>query len=154
MKRFLILFMALGLIVGSVATAEAGRVRPRRVERTVEGTYNGTWLPFGNRDCASTGGTGCVTVTAGAGESHLSAKVTDAHGQPVFVVVAEQVADAGPDEVPPIYGFFCGQTTRALKIRPGTTYELWVGYWNPWVPSCVPGLATTGTVRVTLSNLP
>ena len=152
MKRFLILFMILGLIAGSAAEAkQAGR---KRIERTVEGTYNGTWLPFGNRVCASTSGVGCMTVTTGANESYLSAKVTDAHGQPVFVTVFEQNTDARYDEVPPYYGSFCGETTRPMKIRPGRTYELWVGYWNLSLPSCVPGMATTGTVSVTLSNLP
>lgn len=151
MNRILTMLMIAILSVGSITVAEA-RKNPPRHERTVEGTYNGTWLPFGNRVCASTGGVGCMTVTAKAGESYLTAKVTDAHGQPVFVSVYEQVSDADWDEVPPFYGSFCGTTTQPIRIRPGSTYELWVGYWDPWIPSCVPGMATVGTVSVTLSN--
>ncbi len=38
MKRYVIVSMILGLVAGSVTTAEAKRT-PRRVERTVEGNY-------------------------------------------------------------------------------------------------------------------
>lgn len=40
MKRFVIMFMVLGLVAGSVATVEAkGKKRDIRIERTVEGSY-------------------------------------------------------------------------------------------------------------------
>lgn len=150
MKRFLILFMVLGLVVGSVATAEAAnKKKPTRHERTVEATYNGPWLPFGNWDCAPSGGRGCVSVTTRAGESYLSAEVTDAHGQPVYVSVWSEYEASGASPI--FYGSFCGETADPIKFPPGVTLKLWVGYW----PSgCGPGMATAGTVSMTLSNLP
>ena len=39
MKRFLIVFMVLGLLAGTVVTADAKGTNPERVERTVEGSY-------------------------------------------------------------------------------------------------------------------
>lgn len=149
MKRFLILLVALGLIAGSVATAEAKR---SRVERTVEATYAGPWLPFGNWACAPSEHRGCVTITTGPKESFLSAKVTDAHGQPVLVQVWSEYNYEGTSPI--FYGSFCGETTNPIRFPAGVTLKLWVGYFGPSVPDCGVGLATTGTVEVTLSNLP
>ena len=39
MKRLLIMFMVLGLVVGSVATAEASKKKRTRLERTIEESY-------------------------------------------------------------------------------------------------------------------
>jgi hypothetical protein len=153
MKRSLILLMLLGLIAGSVSTAEAKKtVKPVRVERTVEATYTGPWLPFGNWDCAPSDHRGCVTITTGPRESFLTGKVTDAHGQPVLVKVWSEYESSGARPI--FYGSFCGETTDPVRFPAGVTLKLWVGYFDPSVPECGVGLATTGTVDVTLSNLP
>lgn len=155
MKRFLVLFMVLGLVAGSVATAEANR-RPKRVQRTVEARYIGPWMPFGLRECeAPSGGIGgCATVETRASEAFLSAKVTDAHGQPVFV----EVITWSPDSIHPIYlGDFCGETDAPISVAPGTVVDFWIGphVWHPdAIGTCAGTMATTGTVSVTLSNLP
>src|SRR5688572_1748695 len=155
MKRFLVVFMVLGLIAGSVATAEAKK-RPKRVQRTVEARYNGNWLPFGTRVCdAPSGGIGgCVWIETRATEAFLSAKVTDAHGQPVFV----EVVAWSSDSIYPIeLGDFCGETDAPISFDPGTTLDLWVGQhvWHPGAAgSCEGTMGTTGTISVTLSNLP
>ena len=155
MKRFLILFMILGLIAGSVATAEAKK-GPRRVERTVEARYHGPWLPLGTRVCdAPSGGIGgCAWIETRATEAFLSAKVTDAHGLPVYV----EVLTWSPGSIHPIFlGKFCGETDAPISFDPGTDVEFWVGrsYSTPvTVGSCNGSMPTTGTVSVTFSNLP
>src|SRR5688572_27216627 len=87
MKRFLILYMVLGLLAGSVATADAKRTRkPTRVERTIEENYGPYPAPVTGCN-EPLGGWACVVVPTGTNESFFTAKVMDAHGLPVFVEV-------------------------------------------------------------------
>lgn len=119
MKRFLIMFMVLGLIAGSVATAEAKRrQKPTRVERTVEGSYGPYPSPV----------TGCnepldkyycLAVETRSEESFFTAKVTDAHGQPVFV----WVGGAGRGNSP---ATFCGETTEPIWFPAGAELHFYV----------------------------
>ena len=157
MKRFLVSFIALGLIGGSVSTARAEQ-KVERTERTVEASYLGAQLLYEYRSCALAGA-GCVTIETRVGEKALTARVTDAHGQPVSVwVVDASESQGGLDGPSEVYGTFCGHTTKPIRFTPGATLELWVGgeWWPTWwiVPQvkCFPAAATTGTISVTLSG--
>ena len=122
-------------------------------------SYYGPQLAYEYRSCASSGGAGCVTLETRAYERSLTANVMDAHGQPVSVWVVDASQTPfdldGPEAV---YGAFCGKTTQPIRFKPGTRLELWIGgeWWPTWwiVPKlpCSPGIATTGTVQVTLSS--
>ena len=154
MKRSLILFMILGLIAGLVATAEAkGKKQPTRVERTVEATYGPLVGPV--TGCNDPGGSlACIVVDARSTEAFLTAKVTDAHGQPVMV----QVWTGGNSVI------FCGETTRPVAFDAGSSLEFrleptpnFFSHWGlGWLGplDCPYRLKTTGTITVTLSNLP
>lgn len=150
MKRFLILFMVLGLIAGSVATAEAKRKkRPIRVERTVEGSYG--LYPAPVTGCNEVlGSFACLVVETRPTERFFTAKVTDAHGQPVFVEV-----QSGPGN--PL-ATFCGETTEPIGFYPGAQLYFYVAQplWptTEAVLDCPANrIKTTGTITVTLSNL-
>lgn len=151
MKRFLILFMVLGLIAGSVATAEAkGTKRPTRVERTVEGSYG--LYPAPVTGCNEPlGSFACMVVATRSNEAFLTAKVTDAHGQPVFVEV--QSGRGIP------LATFCGKTTEPIRFYPGAQLYFYVA--QPVWPTSDAALdcpahrvKTAGTISVTLSNIP
>lgn len=157
MKRFSICFIALGLIAGSVATAQAKK-SPQRVERSVEGAYDTQFVPFGGlvtHTCDQQTTVGCVIIETRPKEAFFTAKVEDAHGQPVLVTVTDMTADFGPTRT---YGTFCGETEEPIAFDRGETLRFSIGYWDPWLPtnwaSCPPGFGTAGTVSVTLSNLP
>ena len=157
MKRFLISFVILGLMAGSVAAAEAEESNGG--ERAVEASYYGPQLLYHFRSCAPSGGAGCVTLETRANERSLTAHAVDAHGQPVSVWVVDASQDRDPRHgASAVYGTFCGKTTEPIRFDPDTTLELWIGgeWWPTWwiVPKvdCSPGLATTGTVQVTLSG--
>ncbi len=156
MKRFLIMFMVLGLTAGSVATAEAKGKKAARVERTVEGNYAAVSEPF-NECNAGRGSFACVVVDVRPTEAFFSAKVTDAHGQPVYV----QVVTEGGMTV----GTFCGETTRPVPFEhAGSRLEFliepaphffshWgVGWLGPL--DCPYRFKTSGSISATLSNLP
>lgn len=159
MKRFVTVLMVLGLIAGSVATAEAGKrtKKPIRRERTVKGSYVRQFVPFGSLvtgPCTPSDAHGCVVIETAPGESVFTAKVSDAHGQPVMVTVTSPGSNTQWVE----YGTFCGETKEPIFFDPGVDLVFHIGYWDPYLPtnasSCPPGLGTTGTVSVTLSNLP
>ena len=159
MKRFLILFMVLGLIAGSVAMAEAKKAQKAiRTERTVEGSYATQFVPF-NVWCYRQNGIGCVAIPTRKHEAFLTGKAVDAHGQPVLVQVRAKTADMGPAEWLD-YGTFCGETDEPIAFDRGVDLDLVVGNGGsgltqpPSLSECRPGMGTTGTVSVTLSNLP
>lgn len=150
MKRFLMVLMIFGLLVGSVATAESKR-KPRRTTRTIEGSYASPAI-FLYGSCANSDGVGCVSFTTGPNERFVTAKVVDAHGLPVFVLVRDEYM-SDPAEGAEVYGTFCGETTEPIAVPPGRNLQFWVG--APFaVYACQPGAGTTGTVTATFSNLP
>lgn len=152
MKRTLAIALALGLLAGAmVVPAEAGKRKPKKVERTVEGSYDLPPLVLVGT-CAQTGAIGCVSLMSGAKERFVTAKITDAHGQPVGVSISADLdGQFGDDES---YGAFCGETEEPIAVPPGTELHFWVGAATDIGPDCVPGAATNGTISATFSNLP
>ena len=148
-KRFSIMFLILGLILGSVATAEAKQKQKRnRVERTVKGSYGVYPAPI--TGCSGVlSAWACLRVSTRPAERFFTAKVSDAHGQPVFVEVRSGGARVA---------VFCGETSKPIAIKRGSVLEFhvalenWPGHVGPDCPAN--RIKTTGTIRVTLSNLP
>ena len=147
MKRILIMFMILGLIAGSVASAQAKGKRPGRVERTVEKSYECSPAVF-PPVCS---GQYRLHVETRASESFFTAKVSDAHGQPLYVDVSETYSGKGR-----LVGSFCGQTSEPLRFHPGAELTFTIDIWAAAPPMSCPTarFATNGTTTVTLSNLP
>src|ERR671921_464525 len=93
MKKGLSVGLMIALLVGSLAVpAEAGKKKkkkrapaPVKVERTVAGNYVAPALGAGL--CTQTDGVGCMEIPSGPDEMYLTAKVTDSHGQPVFISI-------------------------------------------------------------------
>lgn len=153
MKRTLILMMVIGLIFGSIATAEAGKRKkkppaPVKVERVVDFAYQ---CP-----CAGlfqlgglTGGDpnlGGGIFGPGAGEVYLTAVATDTAGQPIAVDINQDVDGDGLNDS---VGTFCGETTEPMPINEGLEIRVFIGD-----PSICAGPATMGSIKFTLSNLP
>ncbi len=155
LRRFLVLFMVFGLMAGAVATAEAKkRPKPKpkpapvRIERTVEGSYGPYPAPVTGCNEAL-GSFDCLTIRTLPTEAFFTAKVTDAHGQPVFV----EVEYPGGHDL----ATFCGRTNKPIRFTPGTELSFYVGLaMRVGVQTDCPAhsIKTTGTIIVTLSNLP
>lgn len=153
MKRISILFMVLGLVAGSVATAEAAKKtkQPTRVERTVEESYGPFPAPV--TGCNDLGGPfACAVIPTRTTEAFFTAKVTDAHGLPVFVEVSAASGNGAYN-----VARFCGETTEPIRFHPGSDLFFYVGL--PVWPSVQAAAAcpankikTTGTISVTLSH--
>ena len=156
MKRFLIVLMVVGLVVGTVVTAEAKTKKKRapRVQRTVEEKYEGPFVAQVT-GCDSLGRHwGCLSVMPQRGESTFTAEVSDDHGLPVFVEVRADLD--GVYNNLDVIATFCGETNEPISVPRGIEFHIWVG--NSWPGSAVhpdcPAIPTTGTISVTLSNLP
>ena len=135
MKRLLILSLVLGLIAGSLATAEAKKTNRKRVQRTVKGSYSSQFVPMSGLVrpvCdGQEEGNGCVAIQTRAKESSFTANVTDTHGRPVYVKVH---GPTPPDDDPAfesnlVYGSFCGETQRPISFDPGVDLYFFIGYF-------------------------
>ena len=153
MKRALVLMMILGLIVGSIATAEAGK-KKKRVERVAESVYDAPAI-----GTATAGGVcphatnSCALIATGAQDRFVRVDVEDATGTPVaFSLGQDTDPDALGTEV--IYGDFCGTTGDEPIALEAPGLEILTFVWAWGDVACPTGIATTGTVIATFSNLP
>lgn len=146
MKRIVVVLMSLGMLVGALGTAEAGK--SRRVERTVQGSYGPYPAPV--TGCNEALGTyACMIVRARSTETFFTAKVTDTHGLPVFVDVL--IYSGGLVD----HATFCGATTRPIRIPAFASLEFNVGLLRDEVSTDCPAnrVKSTGSIAVTLSNM-
>ncbi len=155
MRRTLTVLLIFGLVAGAlVAPAEAAKKKkkPKRIERTVEGTYDSPNLVVLG-SCPQSGGVGCVGFVTTPKDAFVAAEVTDQHGQPVFTEIwIDSDGDGSDDEM---IASFCGATDEAIAIPAGAEVHFWVGWAaNPDLAGCVPAIATSGSVKATFSNLP
>lgn len=142
--RLAVIMVVVAMGLGSVGTADANK--PSRTERTTQGSYGPYPAPVTGCNSAL-GSFTCMIVHARPAERYFTAKVKDVHGQPVFVEVRSGGARVAR---------FCGETTRPIAVAPGSSLEFHVGLNNWLISTDCPmhRVKTTGTISVTLSNLP
>jgi hypothetical protein len=163
MRRLLVGFLILGLMAGSVGMAEAQQ-RPaprgassRRVERTVQRDYGPYPAPVTGCNSALSY-YACALIRTRTKEAFFTGKVTDVHGQPVYVEVEFWCGGYGtwygtqcaPD------AHFCGRTSTPIRFPPDAILAVYVGLPNSGLPAQTTcpanSVKTTGTISVTLSN--
>lgn len=147
MKRILVLMMIMGLIFGSVATADAKKKKKKKAApyvRVVEGTYDNPAPGIGGVVTLNGAG-GTMEVPTGANELFMNVEITDDSGQPAYFGIAEGGS---------IIAGFCGSTPEPMSITPGSAYNITVTM-GPGLedPTCA-GVATTGTIKATLTTVP
>ena len=156
MKKTLILALIVGLIAASMAGPAVAKKKkkPKRIERQIELAYQAPspGVPGAVGACLSgfAEGTACIDTPTGADDKYISVDVADASGQASYGILAQDTDADNPGLE--IFATFCGATTEPIKIaQPGLTLRVSL-YAGP-SPDC-PGVATTGTINGTLSNLP
>ncbi len=141
MRRLLVGFVIIGLLgVPGVAGADHGN----RVERTVVGTYEPPFFTPVTGCKSLMGPWACLIVQTSTSEAFFTAKITDAHGLPIYAHVIAQGR---------VVGSFCGQIDQSISFPPGSLLEFRIGLERPSPPECS-APKTMGTIAVTLSNLP
>lgn len=142
-KRVLSLAVAAGLLVGSQTVAEgASRKKKReRVQRVVTLTYDAPAIGVAGGPAGVCVSTGCIQVAVGSRERYVSIEIDDATGLSSPAVVDM----GGGSDV-----YVCGATESPLQTS-GGEIVVWI---HPAAITGCTGLASTGTVTLTFSNLP
>ncbi|MDQ3964561.1 MAG: hypothetical protein M3277_11730 [Actinomycetota bacterium] len=148
MKRIVITALVLGLVFGAVATAEAGKKKkPKKTKRVVETVYDAPAIGSRGGVCLAATNS-CGDIPTGPDEYFVTIEITDQTGLDVYATVGQ---DLDGDTFTDTSTTICGKNEEPIPIEPGIAITVF-----PWAvgrPSC-PGVATTGTVKATLSNLP
>ena len=146
MKRTLVLFMIVGLAFGSFTVADAKK-KPKRVERVVEARYEAP-AAIGVGDvggaCA-----GCPALPNGPGETWMKVEVID----DVLPIAGVELSpgDLDGDGFQDSGWFICGES-EWIQITESSAMQSF-----PWAVSgsqCPGGGATSGTIKITYSNMP
>ncbi|HWL66155.1 MAG TPA: hypothetical protein VNP73_09300 [Actinomycetota bacterium] len=164
MKKTLAVALMIGLIAASFAVpAEAGKKKKKkapapapvaRVERVVELTYEHPSLAV-----APVGGfptnfpEGGTEIPLGPDDLFIKVEVTDASGQKVSGFIGQGDID-GNGVNDDGYGQFCGAHPAPIQVAaPGQTI---IGIYlaNGVCEDATPSIMTTGSIKVTLSNMP
>jgi hypothetical protein len=155
-KRFLVLILALGLVFGSLATAEAGKKKKvKKVSRTVELAYAAPGFGFATAGAGCSPALGsCGEVPTSAEEKYIKVTLTDASGTPTAFQLSQDTEPGdATNTIETTIGTFCGTTgDEPIEILPG--YEITIFPWVWGDAVCPTGFGTTGTMSVELSNLP
>ena len=148
MRKLVVLALVTGLVVGSVASAEAGKKKaPKKTTRSAEAAYIAParlyWAPTGDN-------IGGASFPTAAGESYVTIDIEDNAGMDVSAAVGQDPEGDGTVATTP----FCTSTEEPLPIAPGLEVTVFV-YVGPCTnPSPAPAFATQGTITATFSNLP
>ena len=160
MKKALIFALVIGLIAGSMAAPATAKKKkkkkPVKVERVVEVDYQGPGVGV-----TSPGGSvgycyqfpvsdTCLTMIPEAGEKYIKIEVTDASGTAIAGFISQ--GDLDGDGLGDLYGEFCGAHAEPIQLEvPGGAFDLSL---YDGVCGTGPSVMTTGTIKVTFSNLP
>lgn len=163
MRRTLILVLVMGLILGSFASAEAGKKKkkkkpkaPVRVERVVEVSYDHPGIGIAG---PVSGGypvnfpEGSSEVPTAAEELYMKIEVTDQSGQAVAGFISQGDLD-GNGINDDGYASFCGAHEEFVPVEAPGTPIIGIYAYNGTCPDGTPSIMTTGTIKVTLSNMP
>ena len=149
MKRTVMVAVALCLAASFLAgTAEAGKKKKaKRIERVVEGRYD-----HPSPGSAPTGGVGLniPTFPSTASEVYVSVEVQDDVNPMAGVRVRW---DPDGDGTSDGAFFVCGATDAPVSIPGGVTLDVFP-YVGGDPVACPGGVPTSGTVKMTFSNMP
>lgn len=160
MKRAISVVLALGLLAGAFALpAEAAKKKKKkvvRVERVVEYPYQGPGIGV-STPAAAVGycypePTACATFAPEPGERYIKIEVVDSTGTTIAGSISQ--GDQDGDGVGDLYGQFCGAHAEPIELAvEGAPFDLSM-YSGSCFGTPSPSVMSTGTVKITFSNLP
>jgi hypothetical protein len=151
MKKALIFALVIGLIAGSMAAPATAKKKkkkkPVKVERVMEARYE---FPAGIGSSTSGGAcSGCPSFPNTDKERYVMVEVTDDLTPKAGVSFSWDTDGDGISDT----GFeVCGATEEPIEIPPSVGMNAF-----PWIApgaDCPDGASTSGTIKVTFSNLP
>lgn len=153
MKRTFSVVLMIALVLGAfvAAPADAKKKKKAPAPRVVEGTYDQPAPGIGGIVTLSGGG-GTLDVPTLASEKFITVEVTDDVGPAVYFGIAQEDTDGnGFGEI--IYGG-CSSTPEPLPITGGLLHTITITTGPGAEDPACPGVATSGTIKVTLSSTP
>jgi hypothetical protein len=159
-RRTMVVAVVLSLIAaGSIAPAEAGKKKkkPKRIVRTIEVAYDhpgiGVATPVGSAGYPANFPEGTSEFATSPKELFFKIEVVDASGQNVGGFVSQGDLD-GNGVNDDGYGTFCGKHPEFIPVAsPGTTFTGIYAY-NGVCEDGSPSIMTSGTIKITFSNMP
>ncbi len=152
MKRTISIVLLGLLVAGAFATVPAQAKKKKKSHvRVVKGTYDAPALGIGGiLTWGVTGGT--VEVPTLANENFIQVEVDDDVGTETYFGLSQE--DTNGDGIGEIIAGGCTKTPEPLPITAGLTHTITITTGpGSEAPTC-PGIATSGTVKVTLSEKP
>jgi hypothetical protein len=156
MRKALIVALVLGLVAGALSAPATAKKKKKRVARVVEVDYQGPGVGASS-PAGSVGycyqfpiSDACLTVIPEAGEKYIKIEVTDASGTNIAGFISQ--GDLDGDGIGDLYGDFCGAHAEPIQLEvKGGAFDL-----SLYDGACGggPSVMTTGTIKITLSNLP
>lgn len=153
MKKFLVLAVVLGLVAGSLGAPAMAKKKKKgaKVERVAEATYDNPAIGIGGVVSSGSAG-GSAEFPLMPGETFFSLDVTDASGTAVYASLSQDTDPSTPSWE--IFAGVCGKTTEPIEVAPDLPVRVTITAGpGRQVPTCA-GVASSGTIKVTLSNLP
>jgi hypothetical protein len=161
MKKIITVALIIGLLAGAMLMpAEAKKKKkpaaPVKVERVVELPYQcpcGVWNPAQPLGFWLAGGAvGGALTPSGGDDNFVKVEVTDQSGQKVHISLAQNV-DGTDNFAEVVIGDVCGATEDALQVpNPGVQVDIFV-YEGTCTDLSTPSIATSGTIKLTFSNI-
>ena len=164
MKKALIFALVIGLIAGAMAAPATAKKKkkkkPVRIERIVDLAYQVPGIGVSGPEGTASGGIcpladpttqECIAVPLEMGEKYIKIEMTDASGQAVAGFISQ--GDTDGDGVGNLYGDFCGAHTEPVALE-SESVPVGISFYSGVCGDGTPSVATTGTIQVTLSNLP
>lgn len=160
-KRILILMMVVGLVFGSIATADAKKKKkvptaPVRIERVVEIPYDHPSVGavvLGRGGGYPVGFPEAMEIPVSSEETYFKIEVTDQSGQKVAGYIGQGDVD-GNGLNDDLYGDFCGAHPEALPLAAPGMPIVGVYAYSGTCADGTPSVMTTGVIKITLSNMP
>ena len=148
MKKTLIVALALSLVAGALAmpaSAKKKKKKPVRVERVQESRYENPAIGTGGVGACS----GCPAVASGPGERYISVEITD---DALPIAGVDLSWDTDGDGTADTGITVCNATEEPVEIPEGVSMTGFAFVIAG--PECPGGGATTGSIKVTFSNMP
>jgi hypothetical protein len=143
MKRSIVLMLILGLILGAMVPAHAGKKKARKATADYFAPAYFSWNPTGDHNI------GGVSFPTGSGERFVSIEIADTAGMDVSAAVGQDPEGDGTVTTTP----FCTSTPEPVPIDPGLEVTVFI-FVGPCTDPAGPAFATQGTVTATFSKTP
>lgn len=153
MKRSLSVMLILGLVFAAFAAAPAQAKKKKKAPapRVIEATYENPAPGIGGV-LTVTGAGGTIDVGTLPTENYMTVEVIDDAGPSTYFGIAQEDTDGdGIGEI--IYGG-CTKTPEPVAITGGLTHTITVTTGPGAEDPACPGVATSGTIKVTVSATP